>query len=64
MILTRQQRRVLASLGRRVRWHVVTVVLLCTIAILWVLLRPDMWTSCLVVGVVAIALALLGRDIR
>lgn len=40
----------------------VVVALLSTAAILWVIISPDHWTSCLVLVGAAVALALLGKD--
>lgn len=47
---------------RRVKWSNWGVALLLISAILWVLLRPDMWGPCLVLTAAAIALAVAGRD--
>lgn len=46
----------------KVKWSNVGVALLLISAILWVLLRPDMWGPCLVLAAAAIALAVAGRD--
>jgi len=46
----------------RVKWSHWGVALLLVAAILWVLLRPDMWGPCLVLTAAAIALAVIGRD--
>jgi len=53
--------RALDALGR-VQWSHWGVALLLVTAILWVLLRPDMWGPCLVLTAAAIALAVIGRD--
>lgn len=52
----------LLAAGRRVKWSNWGVALLLISAILWVLLRPDMWGPCLVLTAAAIALAVAGRD--
>lgn len=52
------------DLLRRVRWLVVAVVVLCLSAILWVLLRPDLWPSCVVLVLAAVALAIVGRGVE
>lgn len=46
----------------RVKWSNWGVALLLITAILWVLLRPDMWGPCLVLAAAAIAMAIAGRD--
>jgi hypothetical protein len=52
----------LAEFTRGVYWLSVVVALLSTAAILWVIISPDHWTSCLVLVGAAVALALLGKD--
>lgn len=46
----------------RIKWSHWGVAVLLISAILWVLLRPDMWGPCLVLTAAAIALAVAGRD--
>jgi len=46
----------------RIRWLPLVVALLCLTAILWVLIMPSAWPSCLVLAGAAVPLAILGRD--
>lgn len=52
----------LQALLRRVRWLPVIVVLLCLGAIVWVLITPGDWTSCLVLVLAAVPIAILERS--
>lgn len=47
---------------RKVKWSNWGMTLLLITAILWVLLRPEMWGPCLVLAAAAIAMAVAGRD--
>jgi hypothetical protein len=55
-------RRFSAEVLVRVRWLPIAVALLSIAAILWVLIQPTAWTSCLVLVGAAIPLAILGKD--
>lgn len=46
----------------RVKWSNWGVALLLITAILWVLIKPEMWGPCLVLTAAAIAMAVAGRD--
>ena len=52
----------LLGIMRRVRWLSVIVALLCMSAIVWVLINPSAYPSCLVLVGAAIPIAILGRD--
>lgn len=54
-------RRFSAEVLIRVRWLPILVALLCLAAILWVLIQPTAWTSCLILVGAAIPLAMLGK---
>lgn len=55
-------RRFSAEVLVRVRWIPILVALLCLSGIVWVLIQPSAWTSCLILVGAAVPLAILGRD--
>lgn len=55
-------RRFSAELLVRVRWIPAIVVLLCIAGIVWVLIQPTAWTSCLILVGAAVPLAILGKE--
>lgn len=55
-------RRFSAEVLVRVRWIPILVALLCLAGIVWVLIQPSAWTSCLILVGAAVPLAILGRD--
>lgn len=55
-------RRFSAEMLVRVRWLPILVVLLCIAGIVWVLIQPSAWTSCLILMGAAVALAILAKD--
>jgi hypothetical protein len=55
-------RRFSAEVLVRIRWLPILVALLCLTGILWVLIQPSAWTSCLILVSAAVPLAILGRE--
>lgn len=59
--MIQQVRRVSLEVIVRVHWLAVIVVLLCAVAIVWVLIDPANFPQCLILIAAAVPLALLER---